>query len=127
MSSEAKARAATLRLQFEAEMRRVELLEQEEMRAEELRRQEEERKCQGGGRREEVLRVHKEEERKRKEVAWVLAVEQRLAKEKRKKDEARIRAAEISREWAMEEDEVEMAELVAGPHIEMKKRKHGAS
>ena len=46
MSSKAKGRAAALQLQFEVEMRRVELLEQEEKRAEELRRQEEERKCQ---------------------------------------------------------------------------------
>src|ERR1700723_2249183 len=76
MSSEAKARAAAIQLQFEEEMRQVELLEQEE---------------------------------------------------KRKKDEARIRAAEISREKAMEEDEVEMVEPTAGPHIEMRKRKRAAS
>ena len=40
MSSEAKARTAALRLQFEEEMRQAELLEQEERRAEELRVQE---------------------------------------------------------------------------------------
>ena len=57
MSSEAKAHAAALRLQFEEEMRRVELLEQEEKRAEELRKQEEERKRQEEERRQEVLRV----------------------------------------------------------------------
>ena len=51
MSSEAKARATALRLQFKEEMRQAELLEQEERRAEELRVQEEERKRQeeGGG------------------------------------------------------------------------------
>src|ERR1700723_1395062 len=127
MSSEAKACAAALRLQFEEEMRRGELLEQEEKRAEELRKQEEERKRQEEERRQEALRVHKEEERKRKEVAQVLTAEQRFAEEKRKKDEARIRAAKISREKAMEEDEVEMAEPTAGPHIETRKRKRAAS
>src|ERR1700720_2483189 len=127
MSSEAKARTAALRLQFEEEMRWVELLEQEEKRAEELRRQEEDRKRQEEERRQEVLRVRKEEERKRKEVARVLAVEQKFAEEKRKKDEARIRAAEVSREKAMEEDEVETAEPAAGPHIKTKKRKRAAS
>src|SRR6202041_1595045 len=101
-------------------MRWVELLEQEEKRAEELRKQEEER-------RQEALRVRKKEERKRKEVARVLAAEQRFAEEKRKKDEARIRAAKISREKAMEEDEVETAEPTAGPHIETRKRKRTAS
>src|SRR6202040_2664301 len=104
-------------------MRRVELLEQEEKRAEELRKQEEERKCQEEEWRQEALRVCKEEKRKRKEVAQVLAAEQRFVEEKRKKDEARIRAAEISREKAMEEDEVE----TAGPHIETRKRKRAAS
>src|ERR1700722_16602028 len=123
MSSEAKAHAAALRLQFEEEMRWVELLEQEEKRAEELRRQEEERKRQEEERRQKVLRVRKEEERKRKEVARVLAAEQKFVEEKRKKDEARIRAAEVSREKAMEEDEGE----AAGPHIETKKRKRAAS
>src|ERR1700720_283533 len=108
-------------------MRWVELLEQEEKRAEELRRQEEERKRQEEERRQEALRVRKEEERKRKEVARVLTVEQKFAEEKRKKDEVRIRAAEVSREKAMEEDEVETAEPAAGPHIETKKRKHAAS
>src|ERR1700723_227629 len=127
MSSESKAHAAALRLQFEEEMRRVELLEQEEKRAEELRKQEEERKRQEEERRQEALRVRKEEERKRKEVARVLTVEQKFAEEKRKKDEARIRAAEISREKAMEEDEVETAEPTAGPHIETRKRKRAAS
>ena len=57
MSSEAKACAADLQLQFEEEMRRVELLEQEEKRAEELRKQEEERKRQEEERRQEVLQV----------------------------------------------------------------------
>ena len=57
MSSEAKACAATLRLQFEEEMRRVELLEQKEKRAEERRKQEEERKRQEEEQRQEVLRV----------------------------------------------------------------------
>src|ERR1700720_731990 len=123
MSSEAKAHAAALRLQFEEEMRRVELLEQEEKRAEELRKQEEERKHQEEEQRQEALWVRKEEERKRKEVARVLTVEQKFAEEKRKKDEARIRAAEVSREKAMEEDEVE----TVGPHIETKKRKRAAS
>src|ERR1700723_647186 len=127
MSSEAKARAAALRLQFEEEMRWVELLEQEEKRVEELRKQEEERKHQEEERRQEAQRARKEEERRRKEVARVLAVEQRLAEEKRKKDEARIRATEISRERAMEEDEVKTAEPAVGPHIEMKKRKRAAS
>ena len=127
MSSEAKARATALRLQFEEEMRRVELLEQEEKRAEELRKQEEERKRQEEEWRQEALRVRKEEERKRKEVARVLAAEQRFVEEKRKKDEARIRAAKLSREKAMEEDEVEMAELTAGLHIETRKRKCAAS
>src|SRR6202040_538673 len=127
MSSEAKARAAALRLQFEEEMRWVELLEQEEKRAEELRKQEEERKHLEEERRQEALRVRKEEERKRKEVARVLAAEQMFAEEKRKKDEARIRAAEVSREKAMEEDEVETAEPAAGPHIETKKWKCAAS
>ena len=60
MSSEAKARATALRLQFEEEMRQAELLEQEERRAEELRVQEEERKRQ-------------EEERRLEEEVWVLA------------------------------------------------------
>src|ERR1700720_3684609 len=127
MSSEAKARATALRLQFEEEMRWVELLEQEEKRAEELRKQEEERKRQEEERRQEALRVRKGEERKRKEVARVLAAEQRFAEEKRKKDEARNRAAEISREKAMEEDEVETAEPTVGPHIETRKRKRAAS
>src|ERR1700720_1163007 len=127
MSSEAKAPTTALRLQFKAEMRWVKLLEQEEKRAEELRKQEEERKHQEEERQQEALRVRKEEERKRKEVARVLAVEERLAEEKRKKDEAQIRATEISRERAMEEDKVETAELVAGPHIETKKRKRTAS
>src|ERR1700720_3842233 len=127
MSSEAKARAAALRLQFEEEMRRVELLEQEEKRVEELRKQEEERKRQEEERHQEALRVHKEEERKRKEVARVLAAEQRFVEEKRKKDEARIRAAEISREKAMEEDEVETTAPTAGPHIKTRKRKRAAS
>ena len=54
-------------------------------------------------------------------------MEQRFAEEKRKKDEARIRAAEVSREKAMEEDEVKTVEPAAGPHIEMKKWKHAAS
>ena len=57
MSSEAKVRVMALWLQFEVEMRRVELLEQEEKRAEELRKQEEERKCQEEEWRQEVLRV----------------------------------------------------------------------
>src|SRR3984957_655680 len=127
MSSEAKARAAALRLQFEEEMRWVELLEQEEKRAEELRKQEEGRKRQEEEQRQEALRVRKEEERKRKEVARVLVAEQKFAEEKRKKDEVRIRAAEVSREKAMEEDEVETAEPAAGPHIETKKRKRTTS
>src|ERR1700720_4166903 len=127
MSSEAKAHAAALRLQFEEEMRRVELLEQEEKRAEELRKQEEERKRQEEEQCKEALRVRKEEERKRKEVARVLAAEQKFAEEKRKKDEARIRAAEVSREKAMEEDEVETVEPAAEPHIETRKRKHVGS
>ena len=59
MSSEAKACAAALHLQFEEEMRQAELLEQEERRAEELRKQEEERK-------------HQEEERRLQEEVWVL-------------------------------------------------------
>src|SRR6202040_3418534 len=123
MSSEAKARAAALRLQFEEEMRWVELLEREEKRAEELRKQEEEGKRQEEERRQEALWVRKEEERKRKEVTWVLAAEQRFAEGKKKKDEVRIRAAKISREKAMEEDEVE----TVGPHIETRKRKRTAS
>src|SRR6202040_2719771 len=127
MSSEAKAHATALRLQFEEEMRWVELLEQEEKRAEELRKQEEERKRQEEEQCKEALRVRKEEERKRKEVARVLTAEQRFVEEKRKKDKVRIRAAEISREKAMEEDEVETAEPTAGPHIETRKRKHTAS
>ena len=57
MSSEAKARAAALWLQFKEEMRWVELLEQEEKRAEELRKQEEERKRQEEERCQEALLV----------------------------------------------------------------------
>jgi len=41
--------------------------------------------------------------------------------------ERRIRATEVSRERDMEEEEVETAELAAGPHIETKKWKHMAS
>src|ERR1700720_1230274 len=104
MSSEAKARAAALRLHFEEEMRWVELLEQEGKRAEELMKQEEERKGQEEERkgqeeerkgqeeerRQEALRVQKEKERKRKEVARVLTADQKFVEEKRKKDEVRI-------------------------------------
>ena len=46
MSSEAKAHTAALHLQFKEELRQVELLEQEEKRAEELGMQEEERVLQ---------------------------------------------------------------------------------
>ena len=57
MSSEAKACAMALRLQLKAEMKRLELLEQEETRAEELRKQEEERKRQEEEQRQEALQV----------------------------------------------------------------------
>src|SRR3984957_19597057 len=128
MSSEAKACATALHLQFKEELRQVELLEQEEKRAEELRKQEEERVLQEQEWRHQELMACKEEERRLKELARTLAREQWLVGEKRKRDEERIRVAEVSREKAMEEGEVEMAaDPGMGPHIEMKKRKHTGS
>src|ERR1700720_2488589 len=141
MSSEAKARAAALRRQFEEEMRQAELLEQEEKRVEELRVQEEERKRQEEERRlEEEARVlaeqdrrcreltaHREEERRRREVAMTLARDQCLAEEQRRRFEERTKAAE-ERAKAMKVEEVEaMADPGAGPHIQTKKRKCAGS
>src|SRR6202040_966561 len=137
MSSEAKARAAALRRQFEEEMRQAELLEQEEKRVEELRVQEEERKRQEEERRlEEEARVlaeqdrwcreltaRWEEERRRREVAMTLARDQHLAEEQRRRFEERTEAAE-ERAKAREVEEIEnTADPGAGPHIETKKRK----
>src|ERR1700722_17182045 len=137
MSSEAKARAAALRQQFEKEMRQAELLEQEEKRVEELRIQEKERKRQEKEQRlEEGARVlaeqdrrcrelmaRREEERRRREVAMTLARDQRLAEEQRRRFEERTKAAE-ERAKAMEVEEIEnTADPGVGPHIETKKRK----
>src|ERR1700722_3179451 len=107
MSSEAKARAAALCLQFKEELRQVELLEQEEKRAEKLRKQEEERVLQEQEQQHRELMARKEEERRQKELARTLAREQWLAGENRRKDEVRIRAFEESREKVMEVEEVE--------------------
>src|ERR1700722_7573872 len=141
MSSEAKARAAAPRRQFEEEMRQAELLEQEEKRVKELRIQEEERKRQEEERRlEEEARVlaeqdrrcreltaRREEERRRREVAMTLARDQCLAEEQRRRYEERVKAAE-ERARAMEVEEVEAtADPGAGPHIQTKKRKHAGS
>src|ERR1700720_2932531 len=141
MSSEAKARAAALRRQFEEEMRQAELLEQEEKRVEELRIQEEERKRQEEEwRLEEEARVlaeqdrrcreltaHREEERRRREVAMTLARDQHLAEEQMRRFEERTKATE-ERAKAREMEEVEnTADLGAGPHIETKKRKRAGS
>ena len=124
MSSEAKAHAEALRPQFEEELKWVELLEQEERRAEKLRKQEKERVLQEQERWHQELMAHKEEERRLKE----LAREQWLVGEKRKRDEERIRAAEVSREKAMEVGEEETtADPGVGPHIETKKRRHSGS
>src|SRR6202040_1412746 len=101
MSSEAKACAVALCLQFEEELRQAELLEQEEKRAVELRKQGEEGGLQERERGHRELMAPKEEERQLKELARTLAREQWLTGEKRKKDEARIRAAEVSMEKAM--------------------------
>src|ERR1700720_436348 len=74
------------------------------------------------------LMARKEEERRLKELARTLAREQWLAGEKRRRDEEGIRAAEGSREKAMEEGEAEMtADTSTGPHIETKKRKWAGS
>ena len=54
----------------------------------------------------------------------MLAAEQKFAEEKRKKDEARIRAAEVSREKEMEEDEVETAELAVGAYRDKETEVH---
>src|ERR1700720_2714900 len=141
MSSKAKARAAALCLQFEEEMRQAELLEQEERRAEGLRKQEEERMCQEEEWRlqEEVwvleeqdrqcreLMARWEEERRRREVAMMLARDQCLAEEQRRRFEERTKAAE-ERVKAMEVEEVEaMADPGAGWHIQTKKRKRAGS
>src|SRR3984957_20302698 len=141
MSSEAKARAAALRQQFEKEMRQAELLEQEEKRVEELRIQEEERKRQeeewrleeGGtvlaeqDRRCRELTARREEERRRREVAMTLARDQHLAEEQRRRFEERTKAAE-ERAKAREVEEAEnTADPGAGPHIETKKRKRAGS
>src|SRR6202040_3414181 len=141
MSSEAKARAAALRRQFEEEMRQAELLEQEEKRVEELRVQEEERKRQEEERRlEEEARVlaeqdrrcreltaRREEERRRREVAMTLARDQHLAEEQRRRFKERTKAAE-ERAKAREGGEAEnTADPGAGPHIETKKRKRAGS
>src|ERR1700720_3886383 len=141
MSSEAKACAAALHLQFEEEMRQAELLEQEEQRAEELRVQEEERKRQEEERQleEEVwvlaeqdrrcreLMARWEEKRRRREVAMMLARDQRLAEEQRRRFEERTKATE-ERAKAMEVEEIEnTADPGTGPHIETKKRKHAGS
>ena len=97
-------------------------MEQEERRAEELCRQEEERVLQEQEWWHRVLMACKEEERRQKELARMLAREQWLAGQKRRKDEARIRAAEESRERAMQMDEVEVTvDPGTGPHIETKK------
>src|ERR1700720_4655874 len=141
MSSEAKARAAALRQQFEEEMQQAELLEQEEKRVEELRIQEEERKRQEEERRlEEEARVlaeqdrqcreltaRREEERRRREVAMTLARDQHLAEEQRRRFEERTKAAE-ERAKAREGEEAEnTADPGAGLHIETKKRKRAGS
>src|ERR1700723_3723226 len=141
MSSEAKARAAALRRQFEEEMRQAELLEQEEKRVEELRIQEEERKWQEEERRLEEeawvlaeqdrqcreLTARWEEERRRREVAMMLARDQCLAEKQRRRFEERTKAAE-ERAKAMEVEEVEAtADPGVGPHIQTKKRKCAAS
>src|ERR1700720_3957855 len=74
------------------------------------------------------LMARKEEERRLKELARTMAREQLLAGEKRRKDEERIRAAEASREKAMEEGEAEAtADPSVGPHIKTKKRKRTGS
>src|SRR6202040_1736040 len=141
MSSEAKARAAALRRQFKEEMRQAELLEQEEKRVEELRIQEEERKRQEEERRlEEEARVlaeqdrqcrelmaRWEEERRRREVAMMLARDQCLAEEQRRRFEERTKAAE-ERAKAMEVEEVKAtADPGTSLHIQTKKRKHTGS
>src|ERR1700719_4028687 len=130
MSSEAKARAAALRRQFEEEMRQAEVLEQEEER----KRQEEERRLEEEARvlaeqdrwcRE--LTACREEERRRREVAMTLARDQRLAEEQRRRIEERTKATE-ERAKAMEVEEVEAtADPGAGPHIQTKKRKRTGS
>src|ERR1700722_4640777 len=107
MSSEAKACTVALCLQFNEELRQAELLEQEEKRAEELRKQEEEQVLQEQEWRHRELMARKEEERQLKESARTLAREQWLVGGKRKRDEGRIRGAEVSREKAMEVEEVE--------------------
>src|SRR6202040_2684393 len=141
MSSEAKAHAAALCLQFEEDMRQAELLEQEEWRAEELRVQEEERKRQEEEQRlEEEARVLaeqdrrcrelmacREEERRRREVAMTLARDQHLAEEQRRRFEERTKAAE-ERAKAMEGEEIETtADPGAGPPIEKKKRERAGA
>src|ERR1700722_14928525 len=141
MSSEAKARAAALRRQFEEEMRQAELLEQEEKRVEELRVQEEERKRQEEERRLEEeaqglaeqdrrcqeLTARREEERRRREVAMMLARDQRLAEEQRRRFEERTKATE-ERAKAMEGEGGETTgDPGAGPHNETKKRKRTGS
>src|SRR6202041_3231297 len=141
MSSEAKARAAALRRQFEEEMRQAELLEQEEKRVEELRIQEEERKWQEEERRLEEeawvlaeqdrrcqeLTARREEKRRRREVAMTLARDQHLAEEQRRRFEERTKAAE-ERAKAREVEEIEnTADPGAGPHIKTKKRKRAGS
>src|ERR1700719_5080171 len=130
MSSEAKARAAALRRQFEEEMRQAEVLEQEEER----KRQEEERRLEEEARvlaeqdrwcRE--LTACREEERRRREVAMTLARDQRLAEEQRRRFEERTKAAE-ERAKAMEVEEVEAtADPGVGPHIQTKKWKRAGS
>src|ERR1700723_2907898 len=137
MSSEAKVRSTALHRQFEEEMRQAELLEQEEKRVEELRVQEEEKKRQEEeGRLEEEARVlaeqdrwcreltaRREEERRRREVAMMLARDQHLAEEQRRRFEERTKAAK-ERAKAREVEEIEnTADPGAGLHIETKKWK----
>src|ERR1700721_623885 len=141
MSSEAKARTAALRRQFEEEIQHAELLEKEEKRVEELRIQEEERKQQEEERRlEEEARVlaeqdrrcreltaRREEERRRRGGAMTLGRDQPLAEEQRRRFEERTKAAE-ERAKAREMEEIEnTADPGAGPHIETKKRKRAGS
>src|SRR6202030_2919950 len=130
MSSEAKARAAALRRQFEEEMRQAEVLEQEEERKrqeEERRLEEEARVLAEQDRWCQELTARREEERRRREVAMTLGRDQHLAEEQRRRLEERTKAAE-ERAKAREMEEVEnTADPGAGPHIETKKRKRAGS
>src|SRR3984957_1952366 len=69
----------------------------------------------------------REEEKRRREVAMMLARDQRLAEEQRRRFEERTKAAE-ERAKAMEVEEVETtADPGASPHIETKKWKRAGS